>query len=112
MPNGRPGDHPLIDITRHGIRTFSEKADETIKQMTMLAPFADWWEFLYCMYRYEADDSIRIAGSSIQINIRDFERNLDRLLKEIEKTIKTQESPESHINKLLKDERESLLRGR
>ena len=36
MANGRPGDHPLTDILNHRILTFSERADELIRQRAEL----------------------------------------------------------------------------
>ena len=41
MGNGRPGDHPLTDILNHRILTFSERADEMIRQIADLVPQND-----------------------------------------------------------------------
>lgn len=38
MGNGRPHDHPLTDILKHRILTFSETADELIRQIAALIP--------------------------------------------------------------------------
>ncbi len=38
MGNGRPHDHPLTDILNHRILTFSETADELIRQIASIVP--------------------------------------------------------------------------
>jgi hypothetical protein len=38
MGNGRPGDHPMTDILNHRKLTFSETADELIRQIAELVP--------------------------------------------------------------------------
>ncbi|MCA9120592.1 MAG: hypothetical protein H6822_35280 [Planctomycetaceae bacterium] len=38
MGNGRPYDHPLTDIINHRILTFSETADDLIRQIALLIP--------------------------------------------------------------------------
>ena len=36
MPNGKPGDHPLSDILRHGLPTYSPEIDELIREIDVL----------------------------------------------------------------------------
>jgi len=36
MPNGKPGDHPITDITIHGIRVFSAAIDGLIEEIVRL----------------------------------------------------------------------------
>jgi len=36
MGNGRPHDNPIPDIINHGILTYSETADELIRQIAQL----------------------------------------------------------------------------
>lgn len=36
MGNGRPHDHPISDILNHGIPTFSDAADELIRQIAAI----------------------------------------------------------------------------
>ena len=38
MGNGRPHDHPLTDIINHKILTFSETADDLIRQIAAIVP--------------------------------------------------------------------------
>src|SRR5712691_10446020 len=36
MPNGKPGDQPLTDITVHGLAVYSPKADALIREIVQL----------------------------------------------------------------------------
>ena len=41
MPNGNPGDHPYTDIVVHGLRVYSEAADDLVKRIARLASQAE-----------------------------------------------------------------------
>ncbi|HLG42159.1 MAG TPA: hypothetical protein VI643_02250 [Planctomycetota bacterium] len=36
MPNGKPGDHPITDITIHKIRVYSAEIDRLIEEIVTL----------------------------------------------------------------------------
>ena len=38
MGNGRPHDHPLTDIINHKLLTYSETADDLIRQIAAIVP--------------------------------------------------------------------------
>lgn len=49
MPNGKQGDHPLTDILHYKTATYSDTADESIRQIAELVSrdhlyeLFDWW---------------------------------------------------------------------
>jgi hypothetical protein len=86
MPNEKPGDHPLTDITIHKIRTFSSRADSLVQKLNAIVSQGLLWSFLYGLYR--GDKSIRVAGSEKRISIRDFEAILASLLGSAERVAK------------------------
>ena len=49
MPNGKPGDHPLIDVALHGVRVFSPEIDGLIREIVDMEGIAainrrlDWF---------------------------------------------------------------------
>jgi hypothetical protein len=36
MPNGKPGDHPYTDIITHGLRVYSARVDDLVREITRL----------------------------------------------------------------------------
>jgi hypothetical protein len=70
MGNGRPGDHPMTDILNHRIRTFSERADELIRQIAQLVPYR------------EIDDYVNWRSPP---PIEEFEAELDATLQRLRK---------------------------
>lgn len=40
MPNGRPGDHPLTDLLKHGHHPFPAEVEELILELQQLNPTA------------------------------------------------------------------------
>lgn len=36
MPNGKPGDHPFTDIVIHGLRVYSARVDDLVREITRL----------------------------------------------------------------------------
>jgi len=74
MPNGRPGDHPLTDITVHKTLTYSRKADGEI-------PMAEFEAVLG-----EILDTIQEAGETI--SKKDAQALLRETHKEIESRFK------------------------
>jgi len=81
MPNGRPGDHPLTDIVNHHIETYSKRADDTVRDLSVLLSNKFLWRFLYHFHR--KDDVITVMGSKRRIPILEFEEMLDDLYKKI-----------------------------
>jgi hypothetical protein len=46
MPNGRPGDHPLTDLLKHGREVYGPEADACIRAIAALSEgheLDDWW---------------------------------------------------------------------
>ena len=46
MPNGRPGDHPLTDLLKHGRTVYGARADQCIREIASLSiahELDDWW---------------------------------------------------------------------
>ena len=46
MPNGRPGDHPLTDLLKHGQSVYGARADQCIREIASLSTgheLDDWW---------------------------------------------------------------------
>jgi hypothetical protein len=81
MPNGRPHDHPLTDITVHKIRTYSPRVDSLVRKIhKVVSPIL--WDFLYLLER--EGDMIRVGGSKKQIPIQEFEDMLAELLESAE----------------------------
>ncbi len=109
MPNGKPGDHPLTDITVHRMATFSEEADDLVRELVERAPDADWWSFLHSLY--EKDGSFRVAGSDRQLDMGDFVAVLRILRDEIPEVGGQAPTPDlvAQVNGLLTREREKLL---
>ena len=92
MPNGRPGDHHLTDITVHKILTYSRRADSLVRKLNKLVSPTILWKFLYLLHR--EGDVIRVQGLENQISIREFESILAELLnsaKALDKKFKTAE---------------------
>jgi len=81
MPNGRPGDHPLTDIVTHHIKTYSKRADDTVRDLAVALSNKFLWRFLYHFHR--KDDVITVMGSKRRIPILEFEEMLDDLYKKI-----------------------------
>lgn len=50
MPNGKPGDHPLTDITVHGLRVYSRKADGLVREIVHLGGREEIAEMLVLEY--------------------------------------------------------------
>lgn len=47
MPNGKPGDHPLTDLTVHDMEVYGSEADTLIRRIAELCSpreLNDWWE--------------------------------------------------------------------
>lgn len=45
--NGKPGDHPLIDILVHKLQVYGPEADDLIRQIAQLCSrreLDEWWE--------------------------------------------------------------------
>lgn len=78
MPNGRPGDHPLTDITVHKILTYSRRADSLVRKLHKVVSPTILWKFLYLLQR--EGDVIRVDGTEKRISIREFEDILADLL--------------------------------
>lgn len=78
MPNGRPGDHPLTDITVHKIKTYSRRADSLVRKLHKIVSPTILWELLYLLCR--EGNMIRVEGSEKSILIREFEDILADLL--------------------------------
>ena len=46
MPNGRPGDHPLTDLLKHGRTVYGPEADTCIREIAALSrghELDEWW---------------------------------------------------------------------
>ena len=46
MPNGRPGDHPLTDLLKHGREVYGAEADACIREIAARSKgheLDDWW---------------------------------------------------------------------
>ena len=46
MPNGRPGDHPLTDLLKHGQSVYGPEADQCIREIATLSrghELDEWW---------------------------------------------------------------------
>jgi len=82
MPNGRPGDHPLTDITVHKIHTYSRRADSLVRKLHKVVSPAILWDFLYLLTR--EGKMIHIEGTENRISIREFETILAKLLESAE----------------------------
>ncbi|MCJ7773860.1 MAG: hypothetical protein MUP22_12100 [Desulfobacterales bacterium] len=78
VPDGRPGDHPLTDITTHKIRTYSRRADSLVRKLSKVVSSSIMWSFLYLLVREKND--IRVQGTEKRIPIREFEDLLANLL--------------------------------
>ena len=81
MPNGRPGDHPLIDIVDHHIETYSKRADDIVRDLSTMLSNDLLWEFLY--YFDREGGVIKVMGSKRRIPISEFEEMLEGLYKKI-----------------------------
>jgi hypothetical protein len=47
MPNGKPGDHPLTDISVHRLKVYGPEADDLIRKVAELCSrqeLDEWWE--------------------------------------------------------------------
>ena len=47
MPNGKPGDDPLLDILVHNIKVYGQEADDLIRKIAQLCSrreLYEWWE--------------------------------------------------------------------
>ena len=47
MPNGRPGDHPITDLFKHGREVYGREVDALLVEISRLSPheeFMGWWE--------------------------------------------------------------------
>jgi len=97
MPNGRPGDHPLTDITVHKILTYSRRADSLVRRLHKVVSPDILWKFLYLLQR--EGDVIRVQGSEKRISIREFEDILAGLLDSAEALAKAFKSAEQEIKK-------------
>jgi len=97
MPNGRPGDHPLTDITVHKILTYSRRADSLVRKLHKVVSPAILWKFLYLLQR--EGDVIRVDGSEKRMSIREFEDILADLLDSAEALAKQFKSAEQAIKK-------------
>jgi hypothetical protein len=78
MPNGRPGDHPLIDVVEHRLDTFSARADGLIRDLNKHLTGAQLWSFLYCLYR--EGNELKLAGARGAMPIERFEAMLQLIL--------------------------------
>ena len=78
MPNGRPGDHPLIDIVNHHLQVFSERADGFVRQLNQYGLGKSLWGLLYCLYR--DGDAIMMAGKDGRMSVKNFEQFLGDLV--------------------------------
>jgi hypothetical protein len=46
MPNGSPGDDPIIDVISHGLRVYGEPIDSQLREISKLLSFRrlqDWF---------------------------------------------------------------------
>lgn len=90
MPNGRPGDHPLTDITVHGTLTYSRKADGAIRRIEKRFPGTGLWDLLYLLYR--GGRKLRREEADGAMPMAEFEA----ILQDIVATI---ENPGSNLSK-------------
>lgn len=100
MPNGKPGDHPWIDIVHHRIDTFSPVADDLVRAISAFQPDISLWSFLYDLYRQ--GDAIRDSGSPGALTLPEFEL----FLIEVHKAVST--APPELRNQTLADQRKRL----
>ena len=74
MPNGKPGDHPVTDICIHGIRQFSRKVDELIRQVVSLG----WGKRIERLVW----DNDRMSGK--KTDLKGMRAELERVLKDLQ----------------------------
>jgi hypothetical protein len=63
MPNGKPGDHPLPDITIHNQRVYSERADGLIREIVRLGGRREIENMLFLDYNtWDNPDVPKLEG--------------------------------------------------
>jgi hypothetical protein len=97
MPNGRPGDHPLTDITVHRILTYSRRADSLIRKLNKLISPEILWKLPYLLER--DGKMIHVQGTEKRIPIKDFENMPAGLLDTAEELAKRFDSVEKKIKR-------------
>ena len=98
MPNGRPGDHPLTDITNHKILTYSRRADSLVRKLHKVVSPAILWNFIYLLQR--EGNMVRIDGTKKKMAIGEFENILVELLESAEALAKQFKAAEKEFKKI------------
>lgn len=104
MPNGRPGDHPLTDITVHKTLTYSRKADALIRRIDKQFPAAGLWDLLYLLYR--EGKSLKREEADGEIPMAEFEAMLGEILETIQEAGET--IAKKDVQKLLKEKHKEI----
>ena len=66
MPNGKPGDHPITDIVKHKIPTYTAEIDELVHKLVGLG-YADKVErILFAHSGLPNDEQLRVIKEELE----------------------------------------------